>query len=328
MRADLREGLGAGAVGYSSGLIYDPGRHAATDELVALAETMAEIGGLYATHMRDEGAGLVGAVREAIEVGERGGVPVQISHHKAAGREAWGLVRESIAAIDAARARGLDVTADQYPYTAGSTILAAVVQQAERLGADAGVASTIVVVSAPSQPEIEGRSLAELAADWGVDAAAAARRVLERDPMAWAVMHSMRDEDVRSVLRHRVTMIGSDGIPTDGGKPHPRLYGTFPRVLGHYVRAEGVLSLEEGIHRMTGLPAAKFQLADRGVLRAGAFADLVVFDPATFDDVSDYTDPRRHPPGLDHVFVNGVAVVRGGQHTGARPGRALRRGVA
>ena len=324
MREFVREGLAAGAVGYSTGLVYEPGRHAETDELVALAEELASAGGLYATHMRDEGEGLLDAVDEAISIGERAGVPVQISHHKAAGKGAWGLVQRSLQRIEEARARGVRVTADQYPYTAGSTILRAVVQNAARLGAEEGAGRAVVVVDAPNQPEVEGCHLEELAARWGCDAIAAAERVLERDPNAWAVMHSMHEDDVCTVMRHPTTMIGSDGIPTDGGRPHPRLYGTFARVLGHYVRA-GVLALEEAVHRMTGFPAATFGLADRGALVPGAFADVVVFDPARIDDVSTYDRPRQHPPGIHHVFVNGTAVVRDGVHTGARPGHALRR---
>jgi len=324
MRGLVREGLDAGAVGYSSGLIYDPGRHADTDELVALAEELADGGGLYATHMRDEGEGLLGAVAEAISVGERAGVPVQISHHKAAGKPAWGLVSRSLRLLEEARARGVRVTADQYPYTAGSTILRAVVQNAERLGTEDKRGDNVVVVGAPSQPEVEGKSLAALANAWGCDAVTAAERVLERDPNAWAVMHSMDEDDVCTVMRHPTTMIGSDGIPTDGGQPHPRLYGTFARVLGHYVR-EGVLTLEEAVHRMTGFPAATFGLEGRGRLAPGAYADLVVFDPARIADVSTYESPRHHPAGIHHVFVNGSAVVRDGEHTGARPGRALRR---
>jgi N-acyl-D-amino-acid deacylase len=324
MRELVREGLDAGAVGYSSGLIYEPGRHADTDELVALAEELADAGGLYATHMRDEGQGLLEAVAEAISIGERAGVPVQISHHKAAGKPAWGLVRHSLRLLEDARERGVRVTADQYPYTAGSTILRAVVQNAERLGAEEGAGQTVIVVDAPNQSEVEGKSLAALAEAWGCDSVTAAERVLESDPNAWVVMHSMHEADIRTVMRHPTTMIGSDGIPTDGGKPHPRLYGTFARVLGHYVR-EGVLSLEEAVHRMTGFPAETFGLEGRGRLTPGAFADLVVFDPARIDDVSTYGAPRQHPRGIHHVFVNGTAIVRDGEHTGARPGRALRR---
>jgi len=324
MRDLVREGLAAGAVGYSSGLIYDPGKHAETAELVALAEELADAGGLYATHMRDEGEGLLEAVTEAISIGEQAGVPVQISHHKAAGKAAWGLVKRSLQLIESARERGVRVTADQYPYTAGSTVLRAVVQNAARLGAEEGAGRSIVVVDAPHQPETEGKSLAALAEAWSCDVVTAAERVLEGDPNAWVVMHSMHEDDICTVMRHPTTMIGSDGIPTDGGKPHPRLYGTFARVLGHYVR-EGVLTLEDAVHRMTGFPAATFGLEGRGRLAPGAYADLVVFDPARIDDVSTYEAPRHHPPGIHHVFVNGTAIVRDGEHTGARPGRALRR---
>ena len=331
MRTDLREGLEAGAVGYSTGLVYEPGRYAETEELIELARLMSETGGLYATHMRDEGTRLVESVREAIAIGEAGGVPVQISHHKASGRESWGLVNRSLALLEEARARGLDVTADQYPYTAGSTILAAVVQNGGLAPAATGGLGRVdpadlLIASASSRPEYEGRTLEELRSEWGMDAETAAQRILEEEPSTWVVMRSMDEGDVRTVLRHPTTMIGSDGIPTTGGKPHPRLYGTFPRVLGHYARKEGLFPLETAIHRMTGLPATKFRLEDRGFVREGAFADLVVFDPARILDIATYEDPRRHPEGIHHVFVNGTAIVRGGEHTGARPGRALRRG--
>jgi dihydroorotase/N-acyl-D-amino-acid deacylase len=277
--------------------------------------------------MRDEGAGLLDAVREAIAVGERAGVPVQISHHKAAGRENRGKVRESLALIDAARARGLDVTADQYPYTAGSTVLAAVVSYLEAGGGiGRGSPAEVQLASAPHHPEWEGRTLADFEAEWGVPAADAARRILDAEGIAaTVVLHSMDEQDVRTVMRHPTTMIGSDGIPTLRGKPHPRLYGTFARVLGHYARELGVLPMHEAVHRMTGFPARRFGLADRGLVRPGAVADLVLFDPQRIADVATYAEPHRPPAGIAHVFVNGVAVVRDGAHTGARPGRALRR---
>lgn len=330
MQRTLDEGLSAGAVGFSTGLIYEPGRNADTDELVELARTMSQSGGLYATHMRDEAGGLVDSVRETLSIGERGGVPVQVSHHKATGRANWGSVSRSLALLDEARAAGIDATADQYPYTAGSTVLAAIVQNGGlRAGGEGRVAATpaadVVIASTPAHPEWEGQSLAALGEEWEVDGAAAADRVLSQEPAAWVVLHMMCEEDVCSVMQHPTTMIGSDGVPTEGGKPHPRLYGTFPRVLGHYARDEGILSLEMAVHKMTGLPASKFRLADRGVVQEGAYADLVVFDPAIVGDVATYEDPRRHPAGMSHVFVNGRIVVRDGVQTTARPGRALRR---
>jgi N-acyl-D-aspartate/D-glutamate deacylase len=330
MKADVREGLEAGALGFSTGLVYEPGRHADTSEIVALAAEMRDTGSLYATHMRNEGPRLLDSVREGIEIGERAGLPVQSSHHKAAGREAWGLVRESLQLIEEARARGLDVHADQYPYTAGSTVLAAVVQNQgfrPRSGSGLGAVepSSVVIASTASHPEWEGQSIEQLMASFDLPAQEAAERVLAEEPGATCVMHSMDEDDVRTVMRHPTTMIGSDGIPTLGGKPHPRLYGTFARVLGRYARELGLFPLEEAVHRMTGLPAAKFGLEGRGGVREGAFADLVLFDPDTILDVGTFEDPNRHPAGIVHVLVNGTPVVRDGEHTGARPGRALRR---
>jgi len=329
MRAIVREGVEAGCVGVSSGLIYEPGKHAQPGEIAALAAEARANGGLYATHMRDEGAGLLDSVREAIAIGERAGVPIQISHHKASGRENWGLVRESLALIDAARARGVDVLADQYPYTAASTVLAAVVGYFDASGPSGigrGRAEDVVLSSAPKNPEWEGRSIAELAAAWGVSPRDAARRVLDAEGIgATVVSHVMCEDDVRTVLAHPSTMIGSDGLPMLHGKPHPRLYGTFARVLGTYVREQALLPLATAIHRMTGMSARRFGLVDRGELRVGAFADLVLFDPARIADVATYADPHHPPVGIARVFVNGREVVRDGVHTGARPGRTLRK---
>ncbi len=332
LRAGVQEGRDAGALGLSSGLVYEPGKFAETGELIALASELAGSGGLYATHMRDEGLGLLDSVREAIEIGRRAGVPVQISHHKASGRKAWGLVAESLQLIEAAQREGLDVHADQYPYTAGSTTLAAVVQNGAFDGRAGGMgavpAESVVIASANARREWEGRSIAELAAELGTEARAAADRVLATSPGATVVMHTMDEADVRRVMRHPSTMIGSDGIPALPGKPHPRLWGTFARVLGRYARELALLPLEEAVHRMTGLAARKFRLIDRGIVRDGAYADLVVFDPARVIDVGTYADPNHPPAGIPHVFVNGTRVVKDGAHTGARPGRVLRRGVA
>jgi N-acyl-D-aspartate/D-glutamate deacylase len=320
--------LDAGCVGYSTGLIYEPGRYSTTGELVALATAMAELGGVYASHMRNESDGLLDAVAETIRIGEESGVPVQISHHKASGRSAWGLVKESLAMIDEARSRHVEVTADQYPYTAGSTSLFAILQNYEEGTAGVGAVdwSNIVLVSAPGNRDWEGHSMADLAETFRVDPVEAAKRVVDAEGYgAVVVIESMNEDDVRTVMAHPTTMIGSDGIPTLGGNPHPRLYGTFARVLGHYVRDERVLSLEEAIHRMTGMPASKFGLSGRGVIQPGAWADLVLFDPVTIDDIATYHVPRRHPTGISWVWVNGTAVLREGKHTGERPGRALRR---
>jgi len=244
MRAIVDEGVAAGALGLSSGLIYAPGSFAATDELIALAACFRGTGGLYATHLRDESVGLLDAVREAIAIGEAAGVRVQISHHKASGRDAWGLVGASLALIADAQARGLAVAADQYPYTAGSTVLSAVFRDGRfESGLGRLDPADVVVASAPDHPAWEGRTIAALAATLGATAAEAAAHVLAAEPGATVVVHGMCEDDVRTVMRHPTTMIGSDGIPTLDGKPHPRLYGTFARVLGHYARELGVLTL-------------------------------------------------------------------------------------
>jgi N-acyl-D-amino-acid deacylase len=331
MKAWVREGVEGGAVGLSTGLIYEPGRYARTEEIIELARELGPDGGLYATHMRDEAAGLLDSVREAIRIGEEARVPVQISHHKASGQRNWGRVRDSLRLIEDARRRGLDVHADQYPYTAGSTSLYAVVQNgAFRRDSPGGVGSLsgddVLIASAPKRPAYEGRRLGQLAAEWNLDTEAAAARIVgEEGEACFVVIFSMDEADVRTVLAHPTTMIGSDGVPAAGSKPHPRLYGCFPRILGHYVRDERVIDLPTAIHKMTGLPAAKFGFVDRGVIRPGAFADLVVFDPSTIADLATYEDPRRFPAGIRAVFVNGIAVAREGEHTGARPGRALHR---
>ena len=326
MKAIVAEGLDAGAVGMSSGLIYDPGRHALTEELVELATLMRGTGALYATHMRDEGVGLLASVAEAITIGERAGVPVQISHHKASGKAAWGLVAQSLALIEAAQRRGLNVHADQYPYTAGSTSLSAIFRD----GAFGGPGretppENIVIASASGHQEWEGRSITQLAAAMGCDPAAAATNVLAQAPGATIIIHMMCEDDVRTVMRHKSTMIGSDGIPTLEGKPHPRLYGSFARVLGRYARDEGLFPMAEAIHRMTGFAAAKFGLRDRGVLRAGAAADLVLFDPKTVIDAGTFEDPHRPPIGIKAVYTNGELTVQDGKPTESRAGRVLRR---
>jgi N-acyl-D-amino-acid deacylase len=330
-KAMIGEGLDAGALGLSTGLIYEPGRHARTEELIELTAELRGTGALYATHMRDEGLGLLDSVDEAIRIGREAGVGVQISHHKASGREAWGLVGRSLARIDAAQREGLDVHADQYPYTAGSTVLSAVAQGGRLGGAGGGIGSltpeNVVIASTAGRPEWEGLSLAAMMVLFAADLPTTLARVLGEEPGATVVLHSMSEDDVRTVMRHPSTMIGSDGLPTLAGKPHPRLYGTFARVLGHYARDLGVLSLPDAVYRMTGFPAAKFGLKDRGVIAPGAFADLVLFDPATIIDRGTFEDPKQPPAGVRMVLVNGQAVIREGAATDARPGRTLRSGV-
>ncbi len=324
MRTWMRESLEAGCVGLSTGLIYEPDRYASMDEVAAVAEELRPFEAIYASHVRGEGETLLEAHAEAIEIGRRANVPVQISHHKASGPKVWGLVNDSLAQIERARADGFDVTADQYPYTAGSTRLFAM-RQNGWFEPDEGEMEVLLAAVA-ERPEWEGRTVADLAGEFDLPIDQAVNKILdEAGHGVFAIIFSMSEDDVRTVLAHPTTMIGTDGIGA-GSRPHPRLWGTYPRVLGRYVRDEGLLPLETAIHKMTGMPAAKFNLPGRGTIEEGAVADLVVFDPATVIDVATYEDPKRPPAGMPWVLVNGEPVVRAGQHTRAIPGRPVRFG--
>jgi N-acyl-D-amino-acid deacylase len=324
MKELLAEGMTAGAVGMSTGLIYAPGAYARTDELIALAKVVAQHGGIYASHIRNESEGVLDAVREAIRIGEEAETGVQISHFKASGQHAWGLTERSLPLVDEARARGLDVTIDVYPYTAASTALAAIAPRGrltERMEPH-----EVMVAAVKHQHQYEGKRLDEIALMMDLPVEDATSRLLrEEENSPVAVMFIMDEPDVRRVLAHHTCMIGSDGIPSPTGKPHPRLYGTFPRVLGRYVRDERLISLEEAVRRMTSLPAAKFRLADRGEVREGAWADLVVFDPETIADTATYEEPRQYPRGISTVIVNGQVVVEGGRPQSRPAGRVLAR---
>ena len=322
MKELLEEGLTAGAIGLSSGLIYAPGAFATTEELIELCRVVERYGGIYASHIRSEGDHLLEAVEEAIRIGREAGVPVQLSHHKAQGRANWGKVVDSLGLIDQARAEGLDVTVDVYPYTAGSTFLTTVL--ADAMG-EVGP-EDVLVAAAPKRREAEGKTLREVGELMGLPPWEAGEKLAQEDPSVVAIAFGMAEEDVRRVMAHPAAMFGSDGLPSAGGKPHPRLYGTFPRVLGTYVRREKVLGLEEAIHKMTELPALKHRLAGRGRLAAGYHADVTVFDARSINDIATYQDPRRYPDGMRWVIVNGEVVGEGGRHTGRGAGRVLRSG--
>ena len=308
MRAQLRESLDAGALGLSTGLAYASALQAPDSEVLALSTELDGHRHAYASHLRDEFEGIVPALEEAVAVGRHSGAPVRVSHLKCAGADNWGRSAEVLAALERG-AHGHDVACDCYPYAASSSTL--------DLRQVTGDYDILVTWSDP-HPDQGGRLLAEIAADWHTTLLGAARRLQP----AGAVYHCMDEADVRRILAHPLTMIGSDGLPRDP-RPHPRLWGSFARVLGHYARDEGLFPLHIAVHKMTGLPAARFGLRDRGAIRAGACADLVLFDPATVRDVADFHDPVRPAAGIHAVWVNGRLAYDGREVAGERHGRFL-----
>lgn len=329
MAEHLDRAMADGALGLSSGLAYEPGRYAVGAELIELNRQVAAAGGIYATHMRDEGDDLLDSIDESIEVAEATGVPLQISHLKASGRDNWGTADEALARIDAARQRGVDVMADQYPYTRGSSLLEQIVSGGALDGPSPFghvTPADVLVAAAPGHPEWEGRTVAEIGQAEGVEGRAMADRIIEAEGRRCiVVIDNMAEDDIRTIMGHESVMVGSDGVP-GGAKPHPRLHHTYPRVLGHYVREQGLLDLADAVRRMTSTPARRFGFADRGEIRAGAYADLVLFDPATIIDTGTWAEPTAVPAGIVGVWVNGRRVVEAGAVTGARPGRVVRRG--
>lgn len=322
MRAHVAKAMEQGACGFSTGLIYEPGRYSDTTEVVALASEVAPFGGLYATHMRNEGDHLLEAVDEALTIARGAGVPLHISHHKAAGKANWGRVPASLAVADRANASGTAVTLDVYPYTAGSGPMWQYVNLAN---IDLEWAANVLINSCPDVPAIEGKMLPEIAADRECELAEVVRDILT-GPRGKEVIctHFIIDEaDIETNLRHPRMMVGSDGIPDLKGRPHPRLFGTMPRVLGRYVRERGVISLPEAIRRMTSLACETFGLTNRGLIREGYHADLVLFDPETIRDTATYQEPKQEPVGVELVVVNGQVAYDHGRHTGVGAGRLL-----
>ncbi|MDA0379202.1 MAG: D-aminoacylase [Bacteroidetes bacterium] len=356
----VEQAMADGAFGLSSGLEYTPGAFASVDELAALSAPVAAHDGMYISHIRDEGGRLLESVDEVLEVGRRSGARVQVTHHKVIGKGRWGMASESLALIDAARITGVDAASDQYPYTASSTGLtilfptwskdggfealqARLADPAQRARIRADVIehitvergadpSTIVAARCGFDASFNGKSLADILTDRGepvtVPGAADVALELVEAGSCSGVFHSMSDGDVATIMQHPWTSISSDGgIPAlDEGVPHPRNYGAFARVLGRYVREDGVLSLEEAVRKMTALPAERLRLADRGTLAVGKKADLVVFDPQSIRDTALFGDPHHYAEGVHHVWVSGRPVLRDGASTGERPGKALRHG--
>ncbi|MCC2977071.1 D-aminoacylase [Sphingomonas sp. PL-96] len=310
MCEQLRDAMAAGALGLSTGLAYRNAAAAPTDEVLALAEVLRESGGVYATHLRDETAGILGALDEAFAIGRRAEQPVVVSHLKCAGASNYGRSHEVLASLERA-ADGQPVGCDCYPYTASSSTLDLKQVVPE---------TPILITWSESEPEQAGRMLADIAVDWRTDIVSAARRLQP----AGAVYHCMADADVERILAHPLTMIGSDGLPVDP-LPHPRLWGAFPRVLGHYVRERQLFPLETAVRKMTGLAADRFGLTGRGYIRKGYAADLVLFDAAQIADRATFSDPTRPAAGLRGVWVNGVRTLSEDGTVRARAGRMLRR---
>jgi len=323
MRAHVADAMEQGACGFSSGLVYVPGRYSATDELIALTEMVAPFGGLYATHMRNEGERLLQSVEETLTIAREAGVAAHISHHKSAGTANWGRVGDSLALVDAANNDGGDVTLDVYPYTAGSGRM---IEYFNLDDIDVSLAAVIRLATCPAFPEYEGQMLTDVAEREHVALDDLVRRILTAPGGDRTIcIHFVIDEgDIETNLRHPRMMIGSDGIPELRGQPHPRLFGTFPRVLAEYVRNRHVITLEDAVQRMTSMSCARFGLAERGEIRAGWFADLVLFDPDVIADTATYDKPKQEPVGVELVIVNGQVTYEGRRHTGAGAGRVLR----
>lgn len=348
-----------GAVGFSTGLIYIPGTYTKTPEIVALAKIAARYNGVYASHMRDEGDSVTQAIEEALTIGREAKIPVEISHFKLSGQQNWGRSKETVPMIEAARREGIEVTIDQYPYTASSTSISTLLPDEVLADGQDSIKARLqrpdirkqvtdhiiarlkkrklkhlsyaVVANYPPDTSYNGKSIEEINLAMGrrhkVKEEAKTVMDLMMNGGASAVFHGMSEDDVKRIMQYPFNMFASDASirVLNVGMPHPRGYGTNARVLGKYVREEKVLSLEEAIRRMTSLPALKFQLKDRGLLREGYAADIVIFDEKEVQDLSTFDNPHAYSKGFRVVIVNGVLTVENGQHLGVRAGRALRR---
>jgi N-acyl-D-amino-acid deacylase len=309
MQTLLKEAMAAGALGLSSGLAYMNAKQAPTAEVQALLGVMAGKG-IYTTHLRTEFDGIIDAMDEAYQLGEQAKLPVQISHLKCAGLGNWGRSKELLNSVDVAAQKGLPVSCDCYPYAASSSTLD-LNQVTDEFD--------IFITWSDGEPDMAGQTLLEIASIWNVDLNAAAQRLMP----AGAVYHCMDEKDVETILRHKKTMIGSDGLPNDP-HPHPRLWGSFARVLGYFSREKGLFDLHTAIHKMTGLPASTFKLNNRGEIKVGNFADLVLFDPNTVKDAATFHQPKQTAIGIEKVWVNGVLSYENGQLSEDRSGKFLK----
>ena len=357
MKNLLKKAMKAGAIGFSSGLIYPPSSYAETEELIELAKTAAEFGGIYTTHMRYEGEKLVEGVKEAIKIGEESGISVQISHHKVTVKNSWGLVSGTLEMMREARKRGVDVSCDVYPYPATSTGLDSILPDwaheggledlLERLENKITKSEIIKFLEKNERPRgfenimvtsihsnenkrFEGKNIRDIGDELGITAEETViKLVLEEKAKVGMIRFAMSENDIKKVISDPLAMICSDaGSRADHGslaegKPHPRAFGTFPRVLGKYSRDENVISLEKAIYKMTGLTAWRLGLQNKGLLKEGMDADITIFDPEIIEDKATFVNPLQYPAGIAKVIVNGKIVIEDGQHTGSLPGKLV-----
>ncbi len=363
MKEYVREGMEAGAFGLSTGLIYPPSSYAKTDEIIELCKVVSQYGGMYASHIRGESDMLIDAVKEAIEIGEKSGCRVEISHFKASGKKNWGKTKISCRIVEEAREKGIEVTFDFYPYTASSTGLDVLIPEwAQEGGVDAmlrrladpetrerirkymeesvkkghymdkEVYDIIRITDFSPDRTVQGKTVAEVSKEWKLDPYETVFELLLRsEGKVGIIIHGMHEDDLLRVMRHPLSCVGSDSScsapygPLSQTRPHPRAYGTFARVLGHYSRDRNVLTLEEAVKKMTNAPATRLRLLNRGMIRKGFAADIVIFDPKRIIDKATFLDPHQYAEGIKYVLVNGEIVVEGEKHTKAKPGKVLRR---
>lgn len=358
MKDLVKEAMEMGALGLSTGLIYAPGCYADVHELIELACVVKKYGGIYVTHMRSEGPNLLNAVKETVEVGHKSGLPVHISHLKAIAPSNWKYIEEALDIIKCARRKGIDVTCDMYPYIAGSTMIGAFIppwileggnQQAvlrlnddivrrkaleelkkpgsnwDNVALDIGWDNLVVASTySTKNKSLEGKNIQEISIEWETSPADVILDLFcEEKGQVLMVNFFMSEEIICKILREEFTIVGSDGLPISGGKPHPRLYGTFPRLLGKYVREENVLSIERAIQKITSFPATRFGLNGRGYIKPGMYADITIFDLQRIRDKATYFAPRKFPEGINHVFVNGQHVLENGLLKSVGQGKLL-----
>lgn len=360
MKALVKDAMDAGAFGISTGLKYMPGTFSETSEVIELSKMAAAQGGFYTSHLREEGLGLIAGVKEAIVIGKEANIPIVLTHHKAIGKPMWGKSVVTLGLVDSARAAGIDVMMDQYPYTASSTGLSVLIPTSAMAGSSAdfkkrierksfkdsvlagirfnllndrgsGDLKLIQFSTVDWDPSLNGKTLYDYAVLKGVkpDVENGAKLVLEMElkGSASCIFHAINEDDVQRIMKHPFAMHASDGETVKFGvaHPHPRAYGTFPRVLGHYVRELKVIPLEEAIRKMTGLPAQRLGLTDRGLIKEGYVADITLFNPETVIDKATFEQPHQYPEGIPYVIVNGVITVSDGQMTKERGGKVLRK---